>query len=55
MESIGFDASVLQDLRSSQMRSARATLNLRAEGKGAGKGRGHGMDMAYMAYMAMLE
>lgn len=38
VESIGFDASVLQDLRSSQMRSARATLNLRAEGKGAGKG-----------------
>jgi hypothetical protein len=55
VESIGFDASVLQDLRSYQMPSARATLNLRAEGKGAGKGRGHGMDMAYMAYMAMLE
>ena len=32
MEAIGFEASVLSDLVSSQLRSARATLTVRAKG-----------------------
>lgn len=55
MEAIGFDAVVLEDLATSELRAARATLTLRATGgKGGGSvGRRYELNVVNDGQMAM--